>query len=61
MTRKRAKLTALEWFSGISTPEMSRTLPFGFRLPEQNAIVDAVSWSSGNVGLYGPEHLREQP
>ncbi len=28
-----------------------RTLPFGFRLPERNAIVHAASWSSGRCRL----------
>ena len=27
-----------------------RTPPFGFRVSQQNAIVHADSWSSGNVG-----------
>ena len=47
MTRKRATSATLEWFAGLSTPEASRTLPFGFRIPQQNAIMHAEPWSCG--------------
>jgi hypothetical protein len=38
-----------------STPEASRTPPFGFRVSQQNAIVRADSWSSGECRLRGRE------
>ena len=39
-----------------STPEALWTLPFSFRLPEQSAIVNAVSGSSGECRLRGCHH-----
>ncbi len=47
MTRKSAQSASPEGFRGFSTPDASRTPPFGFQVPQQNAIVHAGSWSSG--------------
>lgn len=45
MTRKSAK--PAERSGPRSRREALQILPFGFRLPEQNAIVRPGSWSSG--------------
>ena len=51
MTRKKAQSASPEWSGGLRTPETSRTPPFGFRVPRQNASVHAVPWSSGECRL----------
>jgi hypothetical protein len=51
MTRKRTKSASRKWFAGFSTPEASRTPPFGLRIPQQNASVHADPWSSGECRM----------
>jgi len=47
MTGKTASSAILKWFAGLSIREASRMPSFGFWIPQQNTIVHADSWPSG--------------
>ncbi len=51
MRRKRTKSASRKWFAVFSTLEASRTLPFGLRIPQQNASVHVDPWSYGKCRM----------
>ncbi len=44
---ERPKSAPRKWNAGLSTPEALRTAPLDFRVSQQNVIVYADRWSSG--------------
>ena len=51
MTGKTASSAILKWFAGLSIREASRMPSFGFWIPQQNTIVHADSWLSGECRM----------
>jgi choline dehydrogenase-like flavoprotein len=55
-----AKSASREWSGPRPTPEAVQTPPYGFRVPQQNASVQADPWSSGAKRYYDNKWLTQR-